>query len=585
MARRMTRARTGTAAGVVLAAVLIASAGFGLAGCGVPSSGPATDFDAPQTDVNAEDGRPQEVLLPQGTPLDSMNNYLRAAAVEPGSRVTRLAEFYTSPPPSKLTEDTTRLTIIDAGTELVSIDGDRAQVQVRGSVIGEYDQYGEFQTTGSRSFSQAFQLARQDDGKWRLTNRPEQVLLSQKAFNANYEVSPLYFPVKGSRQLVPDVRYVYKYQSADRKRTDLVNWMLHGPSASISPAVDNGFPPQTTLAAPSTVTTTAGTTVVDLTGAAATVDGSAAAEQLAWTMWKVGADSDLDVQINGTSIWHGPRGSLEPANPAAVSPNSTIHYVADGRIEPEMTAYNTAELAKSVASAALGTRKLAVAHDNGALSIISMIQSKDSTGPTPSAQEVTGLPSGPDIGRPAWIDGNMLLVPKKGGLYVVQVDEQGTGKALATPIASGVTEVSVAPDGTRIAMVMNGRAYVTVLQRNGGIPQEITAPRLVGLDITKVKDVGWMKVQSLVVLGQGDKGVLHEVTIDNSSVVALPDLGGTSLVPTQVASICDNPKDAQDSISVYVTVDGQIYQLQSAGLRPYTPGQAPGTTGSAPFYA
>ena len=584
MARRMTRARTGMVAGVVLAAVLVAAAGFGLAGCGVPVSGPPIDFDAPQTDTNPADVSPPEVPVPMTTPLDSMSAYLKAAAVEPGSRTTQLGAFYASPAPGSTGDDAKSLTIIKAEPELVENLGDSAQVRVSGSVIGEYDAFGEFQAAEPRGFSQKFELVRQDDGRWRLASRPEQILLTQAAFDGNYEVAPLYFPIKGGEKLVPDIRYVYRFQSADRKRSDLTNWMLRGPSTGLLPAVESAVPLKTTLKA---LATTAGTTVVDLSSEAATAVPGRMAMQIAWTLWKTGADSDLDVQINGNSVWHGSRVDVESGNPAAESSSGTIHYITDGSIEPEMPAYNTAELAKNVTSAAFGTRKLALAHGDGAVSVISIISNKDSTGPTPSVQEVTGLPAGGSVGRPAWLDGSTLLVPKGGGLYAVHVDEQGVGKALeGGPIATGVSAVSIAPDGARIAMVVDGKAYVAPLVRISDVPQQITGMKRVGLDITKVWDVGWMAVQSLVVLGQGpENGVLYKVSIDNSSVKALPDLGGTSLVPTQVAAICDNPKDALESISVYVNVNEQIYQLQSAGLRPYAPGQTPGTTGTAPFFA
>ena len=140
--------------------------------------------------------------------------------------------------------------------------------------------------SSSHQVSQNFQLAK-ENGQWRITKPPSQLLLTRQAFLQVYQPRNLYFysPAGG---LVPDPVFVPQQATETALATNLVRALSLGgpPSGSwLFRSVQTGFPRHTTLLGPVRVDGTLAT--VDLGGAAAHAGRNAVrriAAQLVWTL-------------------------------------------------------------------------------------------------------------------------------------------------------------------------------------------------------------------------------------------------------------------------------------------------------------
>src|SRR5262249_42530213 len=72
------------------------------------------------------------------------------------------------------------------------------------------------------------------------------------------------------------------------------------------------------------------------------------------------------------------------------------------------------------------------------------------------------LPATDAVSRPAWIPGaDALLVAWGGQLWMV--DRAGAASRVPAPGLNGITEVSVSPDGRRVALIAGGQGTISVL--------------------------------------------------------------------------------------------------------------------------
>ena len=125
-------------------------------------------------------------------------------------------------------------------------------------------------------------------------------------------------------------------------------------------------------------------------------------------------------------------------------------------------------------------------------------------------------PKANGVGRPVWIPGTqLLLVPCAGRLWLVQP----TGDVIdIMPRASGITSVSVAPDGRRIAWVENGDAYVAPLLLDPArTTVSILNPRLVVPHQLEALAVAWSNEAWLYVVGTANNlPAMWRSTVDSA---------------------------------------------------------------------
>ncbi|HEY1177508.1 MAG TPA: GerMN domain-containing protein, partial [Phytomonospora sp.] len=299
----------------MLAVVL--SAGVALSGCGVPTEGPATEIAIEQNDGSEFTDPGAAPLEPQTDPEESLVNYLGAVAGVSTTRAERLNKFYDSPSTDTLEQAQVNVFRRIELTQLPDSKNGATNFRLRGEIIGVYDQWGQLSPPdGKRDFTMSFRLTQsQPDLKWRLVELPPRLLLDAQAFTNSYEASPLYFQRVGSTSLVPDIRYSYTRGSEDRRREELVDWLLHGPSEWLKSAVTTAFPAGAKLNRPPTPD--GGALVIDLNSDAVTGDEEKMAAQLAWTLWDVAAGLSLRLERNAQPLFESTINAYLDRNPTA----------------------------------------------------------------------------------------------------------------------------------------------------------------------------------------------------------------------------------------------------------------------------
>ncbi|MEV0648988.1 LpqB family beta-propeller domain-containing protein [Phytomonospora sp. NPDC050363] len=564
---------------------LLLTAALALSGCGVPSDGPAEEIDVEQNDGTGAGANSGEVLSPHTDAELSLDNYLSVAAGNPSTRGERLNQFYENPPSEPL-DPAQIVNVVDVHDmhPLRTSDQEEARFRVSGEIVGLYDQWGQLSPPeGKRDFSYDMKLARsQPDGKWRLVDPPSKILLRAGTFNAEYQVAPLYFQRRDSTSLVPDVRYIYADATRDRKRVDLVTWLLDGPSEWLASAVTTAFPSATKLNQPPFLDKN--NLIVDLGSDAVTGDENRMAAQLAWTLWGVGNEYVLDLRLNGQPVLQNAFSAFRDLNPtAAYSSDSApqVHYLTKGRVDDSADAlYSDVKNAKYVATSIQKDHVVSVG-DDGKVTV--HVKTMKKAEEVVTSSKVKGMPGGA-VGRPTWIGEETLLVPVGGELLAVNVGEDGVWRVQEGSLASGVGRVSAALDGGRLAMTVGGRAYVVPVLPQGDGTVALGDRRVVDRGNDEVIDVGWSEEHRLVLLGAAPERFLVRATIDNVDIFKYED-EGPSFPPDSLAVSCDSPADIRAvSTEVVVTVGGMLYQTESQGLRPMDVDGAE-VFGSAPFYA
>jgi hypothetical protein len=318
-----------------------------------------------------------------------------------------------------------------------------------------------------------FQLAKVGN-QWRIANAPPELLLTSNSFQNDYQLRSLYFFDPLARFLVPDPVYVPLRAKPGDLMTGLVNELI-APADWLSGATKTAFPQKTKV---SDVTPEGVTAVVHLTGAAIGKASNAAAgtagndvmqqvsAQLLSTLSGAAPSGSngqgvqsVEVVVNGKP-WVPPDGEGNPVQRSAkwkpaYGASKEFYYVDSAGYLTSRTATGGKRVA--IEKIGAGYSQIAVSMDGTFLAAL-----RGST-------LYTGLVGGPLAKRGSgfasmsW-DANDDLWASQGG----QIDMfRGTPSA-RQPLAQMVpvdvsmqlgeqfTALQVAPDGVRVAIVMNG---------------------------------------------------------------------------------------------------------------------------------
>lgn len=374
----------------------------------------------------------------------------------------------------------------------------------------------------------------QEGGEWRIDSPPPGLMVAQYSFTSFYEPFDLYFLGRGT--LVPDP--IYLATSAGNPASvasSLIKALLSGPSSWLKPSVTTEVPPGTTLSVDS-VTITNGVaevplsdTVLDLT------DGqrSLLAAQVVYTLKQVtsvvgvkftvkqqpfrvpeadptslvvGVDRvsrELDPipDVSGDTLYAVRKGSVQVVDATGSSPSlqKVPGPLGDGR-------YDVDSLAVSVANT-----DLALVTDDR--TVLRRSPTSSVNGAPPVSTVLTGVSAllRPQFSRfdEVWAVGQRAggqRIWRIEGAKVTEVDTHTLGKGR-------ILAFKISPDGTRMAMVRQGRSGPQL-----GLAR-ITRSDKVVVDgwrvlnttqdgaqlVRRLADVGWLDATTLLVLGAASK--------------------------------------------------------------------------------
>jgi hypothetical protein len=513
-----------------------------------------------------------------------------------------------------------------------------------GQIVSAGSQGG---TTGSYQFS-----LMKVGGQWRIsTPPPARRLLNVQQFGEFYRPQDLYFtnpfvlPSALDQPLVPDSVFVPVGTAATDLVTNLVKALLPSaagePKSTLLQKAAGTFPAGTTLDG---VAQTGSTAIVDLgglTGATTTVKEQVSA-QLAWTLATPRASppsvavQSVELELNGKpwippKLICGIRQARSPVQNQATYacynpyPSQRVNFsfmshgqvwsrcgseasVQHGLVGPVVSVLHPASAAnlacdgsapvptKSLTTPAsvqvpkIGTPSLAAVSPDGQYVAVyspgNPGNKELSIGPVGSTKlnYVSGIGSG--VTALSWDRDDDLWVAENGNVFMVPV----TGQAVpVSQVPADVTDLSVAPDGVRIAfIVQDGSSSVVEIgaiirssqsspgQR--GLPSEAFPVSLtvqVGPGLLQARSLAWYDADDLIVLAGTSSATLSVVPVDGqaSSISQPAPIGADSITADgDMNALVAGISSGGGTLAVSTGLEGPWQPLGVPGQNPAYPG-------------
>jgi Lipoprotein LpqB beta-propeller domain/Sporulation and spore germination len=515
----------------------------------------------------------------------------------------------------------------------------RASVSVTGSVQATFSgshRYISAQAPGPASVTYPFDLVKVD-GEWRISNPPSFRMLYENDFPYYYKAQDLYFVDQSDQALVPDPVFVPLGGTQSQLVTDLVEALADKPATSwLTGAADSEFPARTTVQA-----TVDGTTATVNLGGAATGASRQTLElisaQLVWTLTGSPASpssiQSVVLEVGGKQFTPSPapcpgqrvqgffqtQATYQCLNPYLSAPAS-FYYVNQGQpwsrcgsesvadlqgligsvvpVVGRTGAFNASRCATYVKESSPGpppaqppslrpVSMTAVSPDGKYLAIVP---------PGKNALYIGGLSGdaasfpgtsrlhGAGITALSWDRDDDLWVAQGGNVFMIRAT--GTSPEEVTLDGGGdVTDLSVAPDGVRIALIVSGIGLeVAAVNQSGSQPPGplgalsvhpvISNGVPLGASLTDPVALTWYGADDLIVVNQASSGnALWEVPVDGqqaqgpqatqAGTISITADGTANVL---VAGLTDN------QLAVSTGLEGPWQTLGEPGQDPAYPG-------------
>lgn len=577
----------------VLAAALVAPL---LTGCGVPSSSRPVVVGAATPNGSSGD---QASITGQGPDrnIDAqelVRRYLHAVAwgndtsVDPNaiSGAITFAQKFLTPDGARTWAPGSDVIVVHARLNLPVPTANGIRVDVAMQPVGVLNKQGvivPLSTLTAQTYQ--FTVVPAPDGSGlRIDNPPPGMLLSDDALTSLYELWPVYYWDINNRTLVPDLRYISRAQTPANRDVELANWLVEDPSDYLQPVVKvpTGIVRKDRLVRDGTHLR------INLSGAAAGIADQLPkfVVQLRWTLrWFTGT---VDLQIEGQhqNLAAVDMFAYNLAAPQSGQDDQARFCVVDGRVRQ----FSGDATAASALSSDANTGVVSAAIIHGSAQQTALVR-QDSPGKVRlwlgSVQQDAVRYQPTDLvassySRPAGIvsvTGSVarVLIAADGRLYDYPFDARQPGtrreREVTPPGIGPVSDVSVSPDGRRVALVAGGLAYVGVLQGPmDGSPVSVAQLRQVPVGLADVTAVAWSREEYIVVAGRsGGQSALVETTIDGalSTPMQLRFLPGPTVTVTRVVAdplIRSAALPEGQRGSIMLEADGHSYNVYSGSV-------------------
>ncbi|WP_242889557.1 LpqB family beta-propeller domain-containing protein [Actinomadura litoris] len=425
--------------------------------------------------------------------------------------------------------------------------GGQATVKVTAEQLGTISSDGQY-TAAPKNLEATFQLAKNAQGRWRITNLPGEeksgLLLTKNDVERTMRPVNLYFFAPDKRTLVPNGIFlpVVARQTLPAR---LVQALLTGPTSWLNGAVESAFPTGTKLRGLSIEKDVA---TVDLSGEAAGASVDRMSAQLAWTLRQLSGIQHFRLRIDGESV--------SPQNSDATQPVSG--WAGNSPDGPHLTGQTHQNAYVAGAPGFLGTlvrdhaqpvvtgpaghlSHPAVAPDYQELAGLStkgdqLLTAAPVTG-SPSARLLLTAHRGARFTAPSWSsDGTLWAVESKANQSWLWVRARGERPVLAAHWGLGGREVlafRVARDGVRAAVIVriDGRPQVQIgrIAHAPGGSLDVGSFLPVSSELQDAIDLAWRDYGNLAVLGRAKR--------DNLSLPYIMPVSGSAITPLGVGAL------------------------------------------------
>ena len=546
-----------------------------LAGCaGVPSS------SSPQAIGTVS--RPAPPSLPKPTPgMDPdilLREFLKATA-DPANRHLAARQFLTESASSGW-DDAGSALLIDNVVFVETREPEKVSVTMRADILGSLSDMGVFETgEGALPDPGPIELIKTSDG-WRIDTLPNGVFLDWQQFQETYKRNTLYFVDPTGKTVVPDPRYV-AVSEPDQLATELVSKLIAGPRPEMAKTVRNLLDDPLKLSGPVTRADGGKTGVgrgyggarIDLENLSTTDPHSRQllAAQIIWTLSRAGINGPYVINADGAALDDRFADGWTTADVAATDPGAAdgaaagLHALVGGSLvsldensAPRVPgAFGQTPGQVSAALSRSGQEVASVVVQRpGAPDMASSLWIGQLGG---SAAQVM---DGRTLSRPSWsLDESIWVVVD--GLNVVRAVQDASGQPARIPVDStavtarfpgAITELQLSRDGTRAAMVIDGRVILAGVEQTEGGGYALTFPRRLGYGLGNTAvSLGWRTGDDIVVSRTDPQ---HPVSYVNLDGVNSDAPSRNLLMP--VTTVAANPS------TVYVSDGRGVLQLSGA---------------------
>ena len=417
--------------------------------------------------------------------------------------------------------------------------------QTQSGALASLSKFGQIDSTGyltvepkGTQLTAAFDLIKNENDQWRISALADGVLLTSNDIERSFNGYPAYFLDADRKNLVPDT--VLLPANLTGLATSLVQALLDGPSNKIAQAVSNSFPVGTKLTYGS-VPVVDGVATVDLTNQILSTDQATRAlmsAQLVWTLNSLPNVSSIEIKVSGQPVSITGVSTRQTGqdwasyNPAQFTGAELLHFVkdnqvfsygVDGVLTPmvQVSQDSQVTLGESIGDI-----------DGGSIAGVS-VDGKKVLFNTGRGGQFSVVASGQSVSKPSWDKfGSIYYSDYGNGIF--KIDTKGQKQKINFDSSNfanvdQVKQVSIAHDGTRIALVISDGS--TDLLLFGAIVEIESVSRIVGLHlvertITAIKDLAWQTPTSIAVLGSdltGGSLVFDvDITTGTTSSIAAP---------------------------------------------------------------
>ena len=546
-----------------------------LAGCaGVPSS------SSPQAIGTVS--RPAPPSLPKPTPgMDPdilLREFLKATA-DPANRHLAARQFLTESASSGW-DDAGSALLIDNVVFVETREPEKVSVTMRADILGSLSDMGVFETgEGALPDPGPIELIKTSDG-WRIDTLPNGVFLDWQQFQETYKRNTLYFVDPTGKTVVPDPRYV-AVSEPDQLATELVSKLIAGPRPEMAKTVRNLLDDPLKLSGPVTRADGGKTGVgrgyggarIDLENLSTTDPHSRQllAAQIIWTLSRAGINGPYVINADGAALDDRFADGWTTADVAATDPGAAdgaaagLHALVGGSLVsldensaprvPGAFGQTSGQVSAALSRSGQEVASVVVQRP-GAPDMASSLWVGQLGG---SAAQVM---DGRTLSRPSWsLDESIWVVVD--GLNVVRAVQDASGQPARIPVDStavtarfpgAITELQLSRDGTRAAMVIDGRVILAGVEQTEGGGYALTFPRRLGYGLGNTAvSLGWRTGDDIVVSRTDPQ---HPVSYVNLDGVNSDAPSRNLLMP--VTTVAANPS------TVYVSDGRGVLQLSGA---------------------
>ncbi len=546
-----------------------------LAGCaGVPSS------SSPQAIGTVS--RPAPPSLPKPTPgMDPdilLREFLKATA-DPANRHLAARQFLTESASSGW-DDAGSALLIDNVVFVETREPEKVSVTMRADILGSLSDMGVFETgEGALPDPGPIELIKTSDG-WRIDTLPNGVFLDWQQFQETYKRNTLYFVDPTGKTVVPDPRYV-AVSEPDQLATELVSKLIAGPRPEMAKTVRNLLDEPLKLSGPVTRADGGKTGVgrgyggarIDLENLSTTDPHSRQllAAQIIWTLSRAGINGPYVINADGAALDDRFADGWTTADVAATDPGAAdgaaagLHALVGGSL------VSLDEFSAPRVPGAFGQTpgQVAAALSRSGQEVASVVVQRpgapdmaSSLWVGPLGGSAAQVMDGRTLSRPSWsLDESIWVVVD--GLNVVRAVQDASGQPARIPVDStavtarfpgAITELQLSRDGTRAAMVIDGRVILAGVEQTEGGGYALTFPRRLGYGLGNTAvSLGWRTGDDIVVSRTDPQ---HPVSYVNLDGVNSDAPSRNLLMP--VTTVAANPS------TVYVSDGRGVLQLSGA---------------------